>query len=91
MHLGRLAPERLEEAEPLHVVEMEVGQEDVDPLGAPELGAEQLDPRACIEDHGDTVVRADLDARRVPSVADGRLTRCRERAAAPPDARELPH
>ena len=57
------------------MVEVEVGQEDVDPPGCPGEAAELPDPCAGVEDQLGAVPAAHLDARGVPPVAGGRRPR----------------
>ena len=87
MRLG--IEERREEQKSLYVVEVEVGEEDVDPLrqltdGEPEVA----DAGAGVEDEQRVVGEPQRDARRVPSVAHGFRSRAGHRASRSPD-REL--
>ena len=84
-HLG--VPERREEPEALEVVEMEVGQEEVDSTRpAPgEVEAELADSGPGVQHQGRVVAERDLDAGRVAAVPDGLRPGRRHRAAASPD------
>jgi hypothetical protein len=80
-------PERREEPETLEMVEVKVGEEEVDsprPFGD-ELEAERADAGSGVEDEDRSVAEANLEAGRVSSVAQRPGTRRRERSAAAPD------
>ena len=81
--------ERLEEAEPLDVVEMQVRQEEVEVLDAvgDDRLAQRAGARAGVQHHRPAGRRAHVDARRVAPVAHRGGARCRERAPAAPDRR----
>ena len=78
--------QRREEHEALNVVEVEVGQEDVDAvrLGR-EREAEAADAGACVEHHERAVGQRDRHARGVAPVAAGLPPRRRHRPASTPD------
>src|SRR5439155_2439097 len=81
-------PERREEAEPFHVVEMEVGEADVElaVISLEQPLPELADPGARIEDQRGAVGELELDTGGVAAVADGRGSRRGERAARAPNA-----
>src|SRR5438093_9047171 len=70
------------------MIEMEVREEEVDPLVLLriEREAERPDPGARVENDQGVVVRAYLVARRVTAVPDGLRSRRRQRSSASPDA-----
>jgi hypothetical protein len=80
-------PERREEPQALEMVEVKVGEEEVDsprPF-ADELETERADAGSGVEDEDRSVAEANLEAGRVSSVAQRPGTRRRERSAAAPD------
>ena len=72
----RVEQER-EEAEPLDVVEMEVGEEQVEVVErlVGQRAAEIPDARPCVDDDDSTAGAPQLEARRVAAVAHGCLAR----------------
>lgn len=80
-------PERREEPQALEVIEVKVGEEEMDSprcLGD-ELEAERADAGSGVEDEDYPVAEANLQAGCVSSVAQGPGTRRREGSAAAPD------
>src|SRR5262249_50365124 len=88
LELPPCSPERGEEAEAFHMVEMEVGEADVEQAGIPlhEPLPELADPGARVEDQRRAVGELELDTGRVAAVADGRGSRRGERPPRTPDA-----
>ena len=79
MHLEVGVVQRVEEAQALDVIHVEVREEHVDPAHAfGQARREPADPGAGIEHEELTGVVAHLDARRVPAVAHGVGARARE-------------
>ena len=68
MQLGLGVPERLEEAEALQVVEVEMGEQEVDGSGwlPPERKTQLADPGARVEHDERALVQPHLDAGRMP-------------------------
>src|SRR4029079_7452601 len=81
-------PERREEAEPFDVVEMEVGEADVEVavISLEQPLPELADPRARVEDQRRAVGELELDTGGVAAVADRRGPRRGERAPRTPNA-----
>ena len=81
--------EKREEAEALDVVEVEMGEQQVEVVErfVGQGAAEIPDARACVDDDDRTAGASQLQARRVAAVTHGRLARCGERASASPDPR----
>ena len=75
----RIEEER-EEAEALDVVEVEMGEEQVEVVErlVGQCAAEIPDARACVDDDDRTAGASQLEARRVAAVTHGRLARCGE-------------
>jgi hypothetical protein len=82
-------PERREEGEAGHVIEVQMGQEKVDrrARSVREPQAELPDPGAGIENEGAAVIEAELDAGGVAAVRESRRAWRGEGAAAAPDRR----
>ena len=90
VHVGSGPEQRLEEAQPLQVVQVQMREEDVDlgPRGRRERGAERAHAGAGIEHEDMPALEAHLDARGVPAVANRGLAGRGERAATAPDPGE---
>jgi hypothetical protein len=73
VEFGTGIPERREEPEALEMIEMQVAEQDVDPLRSRpvERRPQRTDAGPGIEDDEAVVLRPHLDARRVAPVADG--------------------
>src|SRR5256885_2220566 len=87
MELGLRRPDRREESRSLDVVDMQVGEEQIDPrwwVGG-ELDAEGPRAGPRIEDQHPAVGGPDLDAGGVAAVAHRAGARSGDRTAAPPD------
>ena len=84
-----LAEQRPEEPQPLQVVEVQVGEEEVDrrDLLVGHDHAEGSDPGAGVEHHHGAIRAAHLHARGVPAVAEVLGARRRERPPTSPDPR----
>ena len=74
----------VEEPQAFDVVQVQVGEQDVEGPPGPKRPA--ADSRARVEDEASAVALPDLDARRVPPEAHGHLAGSRERPATPPDS-----
>ena len=86
-------PERREEAEALEVVEVQVGQEEVDRAvcRVEEVEAKRADTGAGIQDERRVVVEQHLDAGRVAAVRHGVGAGGRNRASTAPDLQAHRH
>src|SRR5947209_13146107 len=81
-----MAKRRGEEHQALDVVEMAVGEEDVQRVtDVADREPEVADARAGVEDEHAAVAQGDLDARGIAAVAHGLRTRRRDRSPGPPD------
>ncbi len=88
-----VVPERREEPEALEVIEVEVGQEEVDAPGAAfeEVDAERADAGTGVQDERRPVVEKHLDARCVAAVGLRGGTGRRYRATTAPDLQAHGH